>query len=250
MHRGYIKLWRKLEDNPICTKPNYLAVWIYLLRKANHSDKEIIWNNKKVKIERGSFIGSMRQIADYYELSVSTVKYIIDYLVVERMIEHLPNRRFSLFRIINWEDYQGIERQIVNKQKTNKKQIKTTNNNKNKKNEKKREVIPPSLSEVREYIAKKNYVVDAEQWYAFYESKDWMIGKNKMKSWKAALVTWHTRNKPKEESLEDKAHNMVREAIAKYGDNDGAYDSARSKFTRETGIKEAGLLKYKGIFKL
>lgn len=29
---------------------------------------------------------------------------------------------------------------------------------------------------------------------AFYESKGWLVGKNKMKSWKSAIVTWEKRN--------------------------------------------------------
>ena len=54
---------------------------------------------------------------------------------------------------------------------------------------------PPSLSEVKEYIDGKNYHVDAEQFIDFYESKGWMVGKNKMKDWKAAVRTWQKRNK-------------------------------------------------------
>lgn len=57
--------------------------------------------------------------------------------------------------------------------------------------------VPPSLSEVKEYIAEKGYGVNAESFVAFYESKGWYVGKNKMKSWKQALVTWENRNKEK-----------------------------------------------------
>lgn len=48
----------------------------------------------------------------------------------------------------------------------------------------------PTLDEVKAYIAEKGYHVNAERWYAFYESKDFMIGKNKMADWKAAIRTW------------------------------------------------------------
>lgn len=53
----------------------------------------------------------------------------------------------------------------------------------------------PSLDEVSEYIAANGYHVNAERWYAFYESKDWMIGKNKMVDWKAAVRTWEHSEK-------------------------------------------------------
>ena len=52
---------------------------------------------------------------------------------------------------------------------------------------------PPSLSEVQEYISLKSYSVDAENFINFYESKGWMVGKNKMKSWKASISTWQKR---------------------------------------------------------
>ena len=59
---------------------------------------------------------------------------------------------------------------------------------------------PPSLEEVQEYIQSVGSKVDAEAFVAFYESKGWMIGKNKMKSWKSAIVTWEKRNGLKRET--------------------------------------------------
>lgn len=54
--------------------------------------------------------------------------------------------------------------------------------------------IPPSVSEVAEYCKSVGSQVDAEAFVAFYESKDWFVGKNKMKSWRAAITTWEKRN--------------------------------------------------------
>ena len=53
---------------------------------------------------------------------------------------------------------------------------------------------PPSVQEVTQYICDKQYSLDPEAFIAFYESKGWMVGKNKMKSWKASLTTWQKRN--------------------------------------------------------
>lgn len=52
---------------------------------------------------------------------------------------------------------------------------------------------PPTVDEVKAYILEKNYTVDAENFCDFYESKGWFVGKNKMKSWKAAVRTWQRR---------------------------------------------------------
>lgn len=48
----------------------------------------------------------------------------------------------------------------------------------------------PSIKEIRDYCLERKNKIDPEQFYNFYESKGWMIGKNKMKDWRAAVRTW------------------------------------------------------------
>ena len=48
----------------------------------------------------------------------------------------------------------------------------------------------PSIEEVKSYAGEKGYAVDAEKFWSFYESKGWMVGRNKMKSWQAAMAVW------------------------------------------------------------
>lgn len=49
---------------------------------------------------------------------------------------------------------------------------------------------PPTLEEVKSYCEERKNNVDAQKWIDFYEAKGWMIGKNKMTNWKAAVRTW------------------------------------------------------------
>ena len=49
---------------------------------------------------------------------------------------------------------------------------------------------PPTLEEVTEYCKERNNKIDPQTFIDFYSSKGWMIGKNKMKDWKAAIRTW------------------------------------------------------------
>lgn len=53
----------------------------------------------------------------------------------------------------------------------------------------------PTIEEIKQYCIENNKNVDAESFYNFYESKNWMIGKNKMQKWKAAIATWDRKNK-------------------------------------------------------
>lgn len=52
--------------------------------------------------------------------------------------------------------------------------------------------IPPSLSDVVEYCKERQNSVNPQKWHAHYTSNGWMVGKNKMKCWKSAVVTWES----------------------------------------------------------
>ena len=55
----------------------------------------------------------------------------------------------------------------------------------------------PTIHEVHAYgMTLTPRFLKAEQFINFYESKDWMIGKSKMKNWKAAIRTWQAKDKP------------------------------------------------------
>ena len=45
---------------------------------------------------------------------------------------------------------------------------------------------PPTLAEVRSYVAERHSAVNPQEFIDFYESKGWMVGKTPMKDWKAA----------------------------------------------------------------
>lgn len=53
---------------------------------------------------------------------------------------------------------------------------------------------PPTLKEVSEYCEERNNGIDPQAFVDFYESKGWVVGKSKMKDWKASIRTWE-RNK-------------------------------------------------------
>lgn len=52
----------------------------------------------------------------------------------------------------------------------------------------------PTLEEVKEYVKEKQYNFDPEAFFNFYESNGWKVGKNPMKSWRAACATWQKRH--------------------------------------------------------
>jgi len=64
-----------------------------------------------------------------------------------------------------------------------------TNNNNNV-GGKNRRFFPPTPADVESYAKSIGFAIDGNQFCDFYAAKGWMIGKNKMKDWKAAVRTW------------------------------------------------------------
>ena len=68
----------------------------------------------------------------------------------------------------------------------------------------------PTIIEISNYCKERNNNIDGEAFFDFYQSKNWMVGKNKMKDWKACVRTWERRNRPKGMS---KIDNQINEYI-------------------------------------
>jgi len=64
---------------------------------------------------------------------------------------------------------------------------------------KRKAFTPPTLEEVTSYCKERNNSVECSRFIDFYAMKGWMVGKNKMKDWKAAVRTWEG-NTPKTKS--------------------------------------------------
>ena len=74
---------------------------------------------------------------------------------------------------------------------------------------------PPTAKQVKEYASEKGCPdFPADRFVDFYESKGWMVGKNKMKDWKAAVRTW----------LKDKQQKQQSKYV-NYGQRQTDYDS-------------------------
>lgn len=54
--------------------------------------------------------------------------------------------------------------------------------------------VKPTPDEVTAYGKEIGYQIDGQAFCDFYESKGWMIGKNPMKNWHAAVGTWRKRD--------------------------------------------------------
>lgn len=86
----------------------------------------------------------------------------------------------------------------------------------------------PTLSQITQYCLERNNNINAEQFYDYYESNGWKVGKNSMKDWKAAVRTWerseYRKPNSKKNGKED-AINVVKELMNEYADEQPTKDN-------------------------
>ena len=70
---------------------------------------------------------------------------------------------------------------------------------------------PPTVEQVREYCKERGNYVDADRFVDFYSAKGWMVGKNRMKDWKAAVRTWERDSHPPAGQVDKNVDAAIRE---------------------------------------
>lgn len=133
---GWIKLHRKLLDNPIIMKDNdHLAVWIYLLLNATHTEYDTLFKGKRTTLQPGQLITGRKSIAEKLEISEYKVQRILKLFENEQQIAQQTTSRNRLISILKWNEYQQNEQQnaqqVHNECTTNAQQMHTNNNVKN-----------------------------------------------------------------------------------------------------------------------
>ncbi len=143
MSNGWIKLHRKILDNPISKRPTWAWLWVTLLLKANHSETKMIWNDHTIVLKEGQFITGRDALSEETGIHRSSIERILQFLENEHQIEQQKTTKYRLITILNWKDYQKEDSTSSNKRATNEQQASTNKNDKKVKNEKK---IPATQS--------------------------------------------------------------------------------------------------------
>ena len=198
MNNGFIVLHRKLLDWYGYSSPNRLSLWISLLMLASHEDKRFVFNGLPIELKRGEFVTGRKKLSLLTGISESYVERLMSEFEKEGMLRQQKGNRNRIVSITSYNQYQDKRQQKDNGETTERQQKDTINNITIKQLNNKECVrfAPPLLADVVLYIKTEKYSVDAARFIDFYESKGWMIGKNKMKDWKAAVRTWERKNKP------------------------------------------------------
>jgi len=214
-NKGWIALHRQITEHWLWNEKPFSRgqAWIHMLLMANHEDNEIMFEGTKRTIRKGSFVTSIVKLSAIFGWERKKTTRFLDRLERDKMVTTERTTHGTTVTIVNWGNYQdswtthGTTEGITDGQPMG--QPMGINNNDNNVNNKKKDTkvskekakrfIPPTVEEVENYCKEKGYSVDANRFVDFYESKGWMVGKNKMKCWKAAVRTWVSKNTQNQE---------------------------------------------------
>lgn len=194
---NWIKLNRSILDHWLWSSDETFSrgqAFIDLLLLAAYADHKAMSQGRMMYLKRGSLITSIRHLSERWHWSKDkTQRFLID-LETNETIKKVSDTKRTIITIVNYEKYQGLvtsnRTQNGHESDTERTQNGQTKERKEGKRNNYNIFHPPSVDEVKAYCDEKGYSIDPSQFVNFYESKGWMVGKNKMKDWKAAVRTW------------------------------------------------------------
>lgn len=138
---GWVKLHRKLLDNPVvCKDAEHLAIWMYLLLNATHTNYDSIFKGERITLTPGQLITGRKSISSVLKINENKVQRVLKTFENEQQIEQQTSNQNRLITILNWNSYQGVEQQseqqVNNERTTSEQQVNTNKNDKKEKNDK------------------------------------------------------------------------------------------------------------------
>lgn len=205
--KGFVQLHRKITDSWITEDPMALALWVRILVEATHKSRKVFYKGANYDLKPGDLLFGLNRWSEKTGISREVIRKRIDMMESDGMITRSKHPKISIVSITNWHDYQCANTVTTRKQHAD--NTLTTlsehkyNNVNNENNEdnvkdigKRKRFAPPQVQDVSSYFAEQGSTPqEAQKFVDFYESKGWMVGKSKMKDWKASARNWIRRNK-------------------------------------------------------
>ena len=132
-----------------------------------------------------------------------------DYVEEKSMLGIKSNKAYTLD--VSKMDTECIQNGYIGKDSIGKVSIDKDSKGESVRGEKAKRFYPPTLDEVKKYCEERKNNIDPMAFIDFYSSKGWMIGKNRMKDWKAAVRTWERKRK-EESKTESSVYDEWRDA--------------------------------------
>lgn len=108
MSRGYIKVYRDIQDHWIWQDPTKLKMWLDIIMMANIKDKRMLQGNELVMISRGTFHTSICHLSERWGCNKRTVMIFLDLLESDNMITQKKTKNGTTIEVLNYKTYQDL----------------------------------------------------------------------------------------------------------------------------------------------
>ena len=106
--KGWIILHRSVMDHWVWLSEKHFKRWIELIFLASWEDKTLDFGTKQIKIKRGQFATSYRQLQYNWNTSPSGVQSFLKMLQKSKMIKYRNNNNeMTIITILNYDKYQS-----------------------------------------------------------------------------------------------------------------------------------------------
>lgn len=166
------------------------------------NNAELSWNEKILLMEIDSFTNndkdffmSDERIAEFLDVHPKSANRILRGLIEKRYVvktscDGRQRRLRSTLHYVTSEVTQTLPQNQHQSYHTNNNDLYTSDKSEVAHIKQSKRFVKPSINEIDDYCRERGNAVDPERFWNFYESKGWMVGKSKMKDWKACVRTW------------------------------------------------------------
>lgn len=127
--KGFIRVYRSLENKAWYKKSEYVHLWVHLFIKATRKDKEDWFNGQPIMLRPGQFITGRKKLSSETGIQESKIERILKVFQNDQQIEQLGGNLSRLISINNWHLYQNVEQpneqQMNNGRTTDEQQVNT-----------------------------------------------------------------------------------------------------------------------------
>ena len=107
MNRGWVKLWRKISDTDIIQNHVALALFIWMMVKANHKTRSFCSRGARIELEPGQLLFGRDKAAKAIGTTPRKIRTAIKYLLKTEKVTSTSTNRGTVVTIVNWHLYQS-----------------------------------------------------------------------------------------------------------------------------------------------
>jgi len=108
MYRGFVKLYRKIEDSGLMQNHKAFTLFMHLLMRASHKERKTgVPSGDIITLKRGQLVTGRKQLARDLKMSEQNVRTAMALLIGLEILTSEPTNAYSVITVLNYDKYQA-----------------------------------------------------------------------------------------------------------------------------------------------